>query len=142
MISIFYHSRVGKTTTEVAFKFPSIVLEPNIRDPNFRVADNPRSDLIEYFECDGNFTPAIHPWRSTFTCPESGRIMWARVKGRTENALLQMPFKSADMFRPGYIQPLLLFPKYGQRGAFELSYAMRKTSRCELSGHRQVVRHD
>jgi hypothetical protein len=29
-----------------------------------------------------------------------------RVKGRTENALLQMPFKSAYMFRPGYIQPL------------------------------------
>jgi hypothetical protein len=31
--------------------------------------------------------------------------MWARVKGRTENALLRMPFK-AFMFRPGYIQPL------------------------------------
>src|SRR5271169_7272 len=37
---------------------------------------------------------------------ERGRMMWARVKGRTENALLQMPFKSAYMFRPGYIQPL------------------------------------
>jgi uncharacterized protein YbjT (DUF2867 family) len=33
------------------------------------------------------------------------RSMWARVKGATENALLQMPFKSAYMFRPGYIQP-------------------------------------
>jgi putative NADH-flavin reductase len=32
---------------------------------------------------------------------ERGRMMWARVKGRTENALLQMPFKSAYMFRPG-----------------------------------------
>jgi hypothetical protein len=32
--------------------------------------------------------------------------MWARVKGRTENALLNMPFKAAYMFRPGYIQPM------------------------------------
>jgi uncharacterized protein YbjT (DUF2867 family) len=37
---------------------------------------------------------------------ERGRMMWARVKGKTENTLLQMPFKAAYMFRPGYIQPL------------------------------------
>ena len=37
---------------------------------------------------------------------ERSRMMWARVKGNTENALLQMPFKAAYMFRPGYIQPL------------------------------------
>jgi len=37
---------------------------------------------------------------------EKGKTMWARVKGKTENALLNMPFKSAYMFRPGYIQPL------------------------------------
>ena len=37
---------------------------------------------------------------------ERGRIMWARVKGKTENGLLQMPFKAAYMFRPGFIQPL------------------------------------
>jgi uncharacterized protein YbjT (DUF2867 family) len=37
---------------------------------------------------------------------EKGRAMWARVKGRTENALLKLPFKAAYMFRPGYIQPL------------------------------------
>src|SRR5208283_1418733 len=35
-----------------------------------------------------------------------GRIMWARVKGETENALLRLPFKAAYMFRPGVIQPL------------------------------------
>ncbi|HTA77200.1 MAG TPA: epimerase, partial [bacterium] len=34
------------------------------------------------------------------------RVMWARVKGEAENALRQMPFKAAYMFRPGYIQPL------------------------------------
>jgi uncharacterized protein YbjT (DUF2867 family) len=37
---------------------------------------------------------------------ERGRTMWARVKGRTENALLRLPFKAAYMFRPGFIQPL------------------------------------
>ena len=36
---------------------------------------------------------------------ERGRFMWARVKGKTENHLLQMPF-NAYMFRPGLIQPL------------------------------------
>jgi len=35
-----------------------------------------------------------------------GRSMWARVKGETENALFQLPFKAAYMFRPGLIQPL------------------------------------
>ncbi len=36
---------------------------------------------------------------------EQGRSMWARVKGRTENALLRLPL-NANMFRPGFIQPL------------------------------------
>lgn len=37
---------------------------------------------------------------------ERGKIMWARIKGKTENALLKMPFAAAYMFRPGMIQPL------------------------------------
>ena len=37
---------------------------------------------------------------------EKSRMMWARVKGKTENALLKLPFKASYMFRPGYIQPL------------------------------------
>lgn len=37
---------------------------------------------------------------------EQGRVMWARVKGKTENRLLAMGFRSAYMFRPGYIQPV------------------------------------
>jgi uncharacterized protein YbjT (DUF2867 family) len=36
---------------------------------------------------------------------ESGRIMWARVKGRTENALLRMPFKGVYIIRPAVIRP-------------------------------------
>ena len=37
---------------------------------------------------------------------ERGRMMWARVKGRTENTLLEIPFKAVYLFRPAYIQPL------------------------------------
>ncbi|WP_129688155.1 epimerase [Gottfriedia acidiceleris] len=36
---------------------------------------------------------------------EKGRTMWARVKGKTENDLLKLPFKAAYMFRPGAIIP-------------------------------------
>ena len=37
---------------------------------------------------------------------EQGSLMWARVKGKTENDLLRLPFKAAYMFRPAGIQPL------------------------------------
>jgi len=36
----------------------------------------------------------------------TGRVMWARIKGQTENALLALPFTAAFMFRPGLIQPM------------------------------------
>jgi uncharacterized protein YbjT (DUF2867 family) len=52
---------------------------------------------------------------------ERGRAMWARVKGRTENALLALPFRSAVMLRPGMIQPV-----EGARsstGLYRLAYA-------------------
>ena len=37
---------------------------------------------------------------------ERGRIMWARVKGMTENGLFRMPFNAVYVIRPGFIQPL------------------------------------
>ena len=37
---------------------------------------------------------------------ESGKVMWARVKGRTENALKKMNFKGAYNFRPGFMKPV------------------------------------
>jgi uncharacterized protein YbjT (DUF2867 family) len=37
---------------------------------------------------------------------EQGRLMWARIKGKTENDLLKLPFRAAYMFRPAGIQPL------------------------------------
>jgi len=36
---------------------------------------------------------------------EKGRVMWARVKGKTENDLMKLPFKKVYNFRPGYMQP-------------------------------------
>jgi uncharacterized protein YbjT (DUF2867 family) len=37
---------------------------------------------------------------------EAGRVMWARVKGETENRLLGLPFRGVWLFRPGYVQPM------------------------------------
>ncbi|MBB6369922.1 NAD-dependent epimerase/dehydratase family protein [Chryseobacterium shigense] len=37
---------------------------------------------------------------------EQGKVMWARVKGRTENALLKLPFKAVYNFRPGFMRPV------------------------------------
>jgi uncharacterized protein YbjT (DUF2867 family) len=36
---------------------------------------------------------------------EQGRLMWARVKGRTENHLTRLPFKAVYSFRPGLMKP-------------------------------------
>jgi uncharacterized protein YbjT (DUF2867 family) len=55
---------------------------------------------------------------------EKGRVMWARVKGKTENAILRLPFKAAYMFRPGVIQPV-----HGARSkttAYRIGYALTK----------------
>lgn len=37
---------------------------------------------------------------------EKGGVMWARVKGRAENAVFRLPFRAVYVFRPGMIQPL------------------------------------
>ena len=37
---------------------------------------------------------------------EQGRLMWARVKGRTENHLAKLPFKAVYAFRPGLMKPV------------------------------------
>jgi len=36
---------------------------------------------------------------------EKGKMMWARVKGKTENDLMKLPFKQVYNFRPGIIEP-------------------------------------
>ncbi|MDP3580909.1 MAG: epimerase [Ignavibacteria bacterium] len=47
---------------------------------------------------------------------EKGKLMWARVKGRTENDLAKLPFKAVYLFRPGFIKP-----SANQRRAFKAS---------------------
>jgi len=37
---------------------------------------------------------------------EHGRLMWARVKGKTENDLAKLPFKAVYSFRPGLLKPV------------------------------------
>jgi uncharacterized protein YbjT (DUF2867 family) len=39
---------------------------------------------------------------------EKGKLMWARVKGKTENDLQKLPFKQVYNFRPGIIEPTLI----------------------------------
>lgn len=36
---------------------------------------------------------------------EQGKVMWARVKGKTENALMRLPFRGEYNFRPGVMKP-------------------------------------
>ncbi|MDF2188257.1 NAD-dependent epimerase/dehydratase family protein [Paraflavitalea sp. CAU 1676] len=36
---------------------------------------------------------------------ERGRVNWARVKGKTENDLMKLPFKKVFPFRPGFMKP-------------------------------------
>jgi uncharacterized protein YbjT (DUF2867 family) len=55
---------------------------------------------------------------------EKGAIMWARVKGRTENALLRLPFRAAYLFRPGVIQPLDGIRS--KTGSYRVLYALLK----------------
>lgn len=36
---------------------------------------------------------------------EKGKVMWARIKGKTENDLMKLPFKKVYNFRPGFLKP-------------------------------------
>jgi hypothetical protein len=36
---------------------------------------------------------------------EQGRVMWARIKGKTENDLMKLPFRQVFAYRPGFMKP-------------------------------------
>lgn len=55
---------------------------------------------------------------------EKGKVMWARVKGRTENALCTLGFKGAYMFRPGVIQPM--HKVQSKTAAYRVAYVLAK----------------
>jgi uncharacterized protein YbjT (DUF2867 family) len=81
-------SSVGKTEE----KFRYITYDLTLNFANALLKLNPDMTLC-YISGDGTDST------------EKGKIMWARVKGKTENDLMKLGFKDSYMFRPGYIQP-------------------------------------
>jgi uncharacterized protein YbjT (DUF2867 family) len=53
---------------------------------------------------------------------EQGRSMWARVKGKTENDLLKLPFSRVFLYRPGVIQPM--HKVRSKTGLYQLVYTV------------------
>jgi uncharacterized protein YbjT (DUF2867 family) len=81
---------------------------------------------------------------------EKGRSMWARVKGKTENALLRLPFKTAYMFRPAFIQPMhgiksktklyrILYYLISPLTAFLTGYFPKYATTTEKLGHAMII---
>jgi len=73
-------------------KYTHITYDTTLAFANAFLATNPNS-VFTYVS--GAYTDSS----------EKGRVMWARVKGRTENDLLKLPFKAVYNFRPGVITP-------------------------------------
>lgn len=55
---------------------------------------------------------------------ERGRIMWARIKGKAENAILKMPCKASFVFRPGVVLPM--HGEISRTRAYRIMYAVMK----------------
>jgi uncharacterized protein YbjT (DUF2867 family) len=74
---------------------------------------------------------------------EQGKVMWARVKGKAENALMKLPFKGVYNFRPGIMKPVAgqkyvnkYYPLVGW--AFGLFHALGKGSTLHDVGRAMV----
>ncbi len=55
---------------------------------------------------------------------EQGPVMWARIKGKTENAIFRLPFRAAFVFRPAAVRPV-----HGERSrtsGYRILYALTK----------------
>jgi uncharacterized protein YbjT (DUF2867 family) len=48
----------------------------------------------------------VHVSGASTDSTEQGPVMWARVKGKAENALSRLPFRAVYHFRPGLMQPV------------------------------------
>jgi len=70
---------------------------------------------------------------------ESGRSMWARVKGRTENALFQLPLE-AYMFRPGFIKARA--GKSSKTLMYRILYAVICADVSAAEAHRTAARYN
>lgn len=73
-------------------KYTHITYDTTLAFARSLLAANPRATFI--------YVSGAHTDSS-----EKGRLMWARVKGRTENTLAQLPFKAEYNFRPGVMLP-------------------------------------
>lgn len=73
-------------------KYNHITYETTIAFANQLVKWNP--DMVFNFVSGGHTDST-----------EKGKIMWARIKGKTENALMKLPFKAQYNFRPGFMKP-------------------------------------
>ena len=68
-------------------------------------------------------TPATFLYVSGAGTSATGRAMWARVKGETENALLALA-DNTYMFRPGFIMPM--YGSTSKTGLYRVIYAIAR----------------
>jgi len=54
---------------------------------------------------DGHFRITNVPVGKSTDSSEKGNVMWARVKGKTENAMREFSFRKQYNFRPGFMKP-------------------------------------
>lgn len=73
--------------------YTKITYDTTLRFANAVLNQNPESTF--------NFVSGVHTDSS-----EKGRVMWARVKGKTENDLQKLGFKGVYNFRPGFMKPV------------------------------------
>lgn len=69
----------------------------------------------------------------------NGRLMWARVKGKTENDLINLGFKQAFMFRPGAIIPLKGIQPKAKGSRFFYTYFMWLVKLIKLIAPKSIV---
>ncbi len=84
---------------------------------------------------------------------ENGRFMWARVKGKTENDLMALPFKAQYNFRPGFMKPfkrqknvpaffkpfIFLIPKFFPKSVLTMQEVGRAMINTVIQGYHQQV---
>jgi hypothetical protein len=84
---------------------------------------------------------------------ETGKVMWARVKGKTENALTKLPFKGQYNFRPGFMTPfkeqknvktifkpfILFYPKLFPGSSLTLQGVGRAMIKTAMDGYHKHV---
>ncbi|RYE57614.1 MAG: epimerase, partial [Sphingobacteriales bacterium] len=87
----FYCAGVSsRGMSESAYSF--VTYDTTLAFANTLLSQNPN---MIFGHISGNLTDST----------ETGRLMWARVKGKTENALMKLPFKKVYNFRPGFMKP-------------------------------------